>query len=159
MSLGWSCSWNVGGHCTVPARHDQDATAVCPRVFQSWRLPWYLLRTFSCCCWISSRGSILPSCIWQLLLQVKWYVPALGRAKAASITTPLDVVKTRLMLGKDAKGVPYEGAVSTLSRVYNEEGFKRLFSGVGPRTMWISIGGFVFFGMYEKAVSTFAAIA
>ena len=78
---------------------------------------------------------------------------------AASITTPLDVVKTRLMLGKDAKGVPYEGAVSTLSRVYNEEGFKRLFSGVGPRTMWISIGGFVFFGMYEKAVSTFAAIA
>ncbi|KUF99240.1 Niemann-Pick C1 protein [Phytophthora nicotianae] len=77
---------------------------------------------------------------------------------AASITTPLDVVKTRLMLGKDAKGVPYKGTLSTLSRVYTDEGLKRLFSGVGPRTMWISIGGFVFFGMYEKATSTFTAI-
>ena len=25
------------------------------------------------------------------------------------------------------------------------------FSGVGPRVTWISIGGFVFFGAYEKA--------
>ena len=78
---------------------------------------------------------------------------------AASITTPLDVVKTRLMLGKDVNGVPYKGTLSTLSRVYTDEGLKRLFSGAGPRTMWISIGGFVFFGMYEKTVSTFAAAA
>ncbi|GMF09250.1 unnamed protein product [Phytophthora lilii] len=77
---------------------------------------------------------------------------------AACITTPLDVVKTRLMLGKDAKGVLYKGTLNTLSRVYTDEGLKRLFSGVGPRTMWISIGGFVFFGMYEKTTSTFAAI-
>ncbi|KAL7683025.1 putative mitochondrial carrier domain protein [Plasmopara halstedii] len=75
---------------------------------------------------------------------------------AAFITTPLDVVKTRLMLGKDAKGVPYNGMLNTLSRVHTDEGLKRLFSGVGPRTMWISIGGFVFFGMYEKVTSTFA---
>lgn len=26
------------------------------------------------------------------------------------------------------------------------------FSGVGPRVMWISIGGFIFFGAYEQAV-------
>ena len=31
-------------------------------------------------------------------------------AFAAAVTTPLDVVKTRLMLGKDAQGVAYEGA-------------------------------------------------
>ncbi|KAF1330136.1 S-adenosylmethionine mitochondrial carrier protein, partial [Globisporangium splendens] len=77
---------------------------------------------------------------------------------AASITTPLDVVKTRLMLGKDAKGVQYTGTVDTFTRVYREEGIKRLFSGVGPRTMWISIGGFVFFGMYEKATETFSTV-
>ncbi|TDH70659.1 hypothetical protein CCR75_001218 [Bremia lactucae] len=77
---------------------------------------------------------------------------------AASITTPLDVVKTRLMLGRDAKGVPYLGTLNTLSRVYTDEGLKRLFSGVGPRTMWISIGGFVFFGMYEKATSKITEI-
>ncbi|CEG40045.1 s-adenosylmethionine mitochondrial carrier [Plasmopara halstedii] len=56
----------------------------------------------------------------------------------------------------DAKGVPYNGMLNTLSRVHTDEGLKRLFSGVGPRTMWISIGGFVFFGMYEKVTSTFA---
>lgn len=77
---------------------------------------------------------------------------------AASITTPLDVVKTRLMLGKDAQGVQYKGTLDTFARVYKEEGVKRLFSGVGPRTMWISIGGFVFFGMYEKATETFSTI-
>jgi solute carrier family 25 (mitochondrial S-adenosylmethionine transporter), member 26 len=77
---------------------------------------------------------------------------------AASITTPLDVTKTRLMLGKDAKGVPYKGTVNTFMRVYREEGVKRLFSGIGPRTMWISIGGFVFFGMYEKATDTFSTL-
>ncbi|CAH0477792.1 unnamed protein product [Peronospora belbahrii] len=77
---------------------------------------------------------------------------------AASITTPLDVVKTRLMLGKDAKGVPYKGMLSTLARVYTDEGLKRLFLGIGPRSMWISIGGFVFFGMYEKITSTFVSI-
>ncbi|KAJ0400231.1 hypothetical protein P43SY_006195 [Pythium insidiosum] len=77
---------------------------------------------------------------------------------AASVTTPLDVVKTRLMLGKDAKGVPYTGTVNTFMRVYTEEGAARLFSGVGPRTMWISIGGFVFFGMYEKATETFSTV-
>lgn len=77
---------------------------------------------------------------------------------AASITTPLDVVKTRLMLGKDAKGVEYKNTLDTFSRVYREEGVKRLFSGVGPRTMWISIGGFVFFGMYEKATETFSEV-
>lgn len=77
---------------------------------------------------------------------------------AACITTPLDVVKTRLMLGKDAAGVPYKGTVNTFMRVYHQEGAKRLFSGVGPRTMWISIGGFVYFGMYETASRAFDAV-
>ncbi|OQR97073.1 S-adenosylmethionine mitochondrial carrier protein [Achlya hypogyna] len=73
---------------------------------------------------------------------------------AASITTPLDVVKTRLMLGKDAQGVEYRGMKDTFVRVYTEEGWQRLFSGVKPRTMWISIGGFVFFGAYETVSAT-----
>jgi hypothetical protein len=35
------------------------------------------------------------------------------------------------------------------------KGVKTLFSGVGPRVTWISIGGFVFFGVYEKCVLLF----
>jgi len=88
---------------------------------------------------------------------------------AAAVTTPLDVVKTRLMLGADALGRPYTGALDTFGRVL-EEGrqvmaaatasgakppalgpYTIFFSGVGPRVTWISIGGFVFFGAYEQA--------
>ena len=72
---------------------------------------------------------------------------------AAAVTTPLDVVKTRLMLGKDANGKIYDGAWSTGRRIVTEEGARTLFAGIGPRTMWIGIGGFVFFGMYENTVS------
>lgn len=30
--------------------------------------------------------------------------------------------------------------------------FRVFFAGVQPRVMWISIGGFVFFGAYEQAL-------
>jgi solute carrier family 25 (mitochondrial S-adenosylmethionine transporter), member 26 len=94
-------------------------------------------------------------------------------AVSAAVTTPLDVAKTRLMLGRDLQGVEYRGTLDTLARLYREGGqrlpepttgatadgavsgrgggFRVLFSGVGPRTAWIGIGGFVFFGAYEFA--------
>lgn len=71
---------------------------------------------------------------------------------AAAITTPLDVAKTRLMLGRDAHGVEYRGALDTLRRL-RLEGWGAMFAGVTPRVTWISIGGFVFFGAYEAAHS------
>lgn len=79
---------------------------------------------------------------------------------AAGITTPLDVIKTRLMLSQrnatvGAAGVPnsayYSGIVPTFKRILAEEGPRALFSGIGPRVMWISIGGSIFLGVYEKA--------
>lgn len=92
-------------------------------------------------------------------------------AIAAAVTTPLDVIKTRLMLGSDAHGIPYNGFLDTYSRL-RIEGLEKarstpsastlgrllgsyniFFSGVGPRVMWISIGGFVFFGAYEQSVN------
>ena len=39
---------------------------------------------------------------------------------AAAVTTPLDVVKTRLMLGKDINGVAYNGFLDTFGRVYGK---------------------------------------
>lgn len=67
---------------------------------------------------------------------------------AAATTTPLDFLKTRLMLCK--KSIPLGTLVST---IYKEEGFKVFFSGVGPRTMWISAGGAIFLGIYETVHS------
>ncbi|KAL9186338.1 hypothetical protein ACHAXT_005576 [Thalassiosira profunda] len=75
---------------------------------------------------------------------------SLGGGIAAAFTTPLDVIKTRLMLGSDKNGVPYKGARDVVQRLMNEEGSAVLFSGIQPRVMWISIGGFVFFGAYES---------
>ncbi|KAG0344577.1 hypothetical protein BG004_004352 [Podila humilis] len=74
---------------------------------------------------------------------------------AAAITTPLDVVKTRVMLSqRNPTGVQssayYSGISSTFKRILAEEGPRALFSGIGPRVMWISIGGSIFLGAYEK---------
>jgi len=71
---------------------------------------------------------------------------------SAAVTTPLDVAKTRIMLSSDKATKVYCGTISTLLRIYSEEGVLRLYSGVLPRTFWITIGGFVFFGAYETSV-------
>lgn len=78
---------------------------------------------------------------------------ALAGGIAAALTTPLDVAKTRLMLGRDLHGSPYTGIFDTLARVYKEGGIRSLFAGIQPRVVWITIGGFVFFGAYEQGVS------
>lgn len=68
---------------------------------------------------------------------------------AAAATTPLDVIKTRLMLGKDRNGQAYKGGWHVFQKVLQEEGASVLFAGLQPRVIWISIGGFVFLGSYE----------
>lgn len=65
---------------------------------------------------------------------------------AAAITTPLDVTKTRIMLNEE-KNPP--GVILTLRNIAREGGVKLLYSGVLPRTLWMGIGGFIYFGAYE----------
>ncbi|CAF5119016.1 unnamed protein product, partial [Rotaria sp. Silwood1] len=59
---------------------------------------------------------------------------------AASITTPFDVAKTRIILAHhsdvDAASHPFK----IIRNIVKQEGFTALYSGVIPRTMWISIG-------------------
>ncbi|KAK4962908.1 S-adenosylmethionine transporter [Elasticomyces elasticus] len=71
---------------------------------------------------------------------------SISGAVAAGLTTPLDVLKTRLMLAKERESV-----MSITTRVWRDEGGRAFFSGLGPRTMWISIGGAVFLGSYQWA--------
>lgn len=76
-------------------------------------------------------------------------------AIAGAITTPLDVAKTRIMLdGKEAGAAKkYTGTIQTLRTIAAEEGSMALFNGITPRVTWITIGGFIFFGAYEKSTS------
>lgn len=83
---------------------------------------------------------------------------------AAALTTPIDVAKTRLMLNQidhDASTTSPEahrqrppGLARAIAQVYAQDGMSGLFRGIGPRVMWISIGGSVFFGAYEQAYRT-----
>lgn len=72
---------------------------------------------------------------------------------AGALTTPLDVLKTRLMLGVDHHGQVYRNVRDVLTRTLANEGPRGLLHGLQPRVMWISIGGFVFFGAWEFAKS------
>lgn len=63
---------------------------------------------------------------------------------AAATTTPLDVIKTRIMLHKDRISV-----AKLVKDIIHEEGAKVLFNGIVPRTCWISCGGAIFLGCYE----------
>lgn len=75
---------------------------------------------------------------------------SLAGSVAAALTTPFDVIKTRIML---AKVSPAPGAststIQTFMHIVRNEGGGALFAGVVPRTMWIGIGGAVFLGTFD----------
>ncbi|KAL2155403.1 hypothetical protein VTH82DRAFT_145 [Thermothelomyces myriococcoides] len=67
---------------------------------------------------------------------------------AAAVTTPLDVLKTRVMLSARR-----ESMVSIVRTILRENGIRPFFAGIGPRVMWISAGGAIFLGSYQWAVN------
>ncbi|ROT38778.1 AgPET8, partial [Sodiomyces alkalinus F11] len=70
-------------------------------------------------------------------------------AVAAALTTPLDVLKTRVMLAEKKVKV-----ATVLRAVWREEGYRAFFAGTVPRVTWISIGGAIFLGSYQFTVNT-----
>ncbi|KOC65335.1 S-adenosylmethionine mitochondrial carrier protein, partial [Habropoda laboriosa] len=76
---------------------------------------------------------------------------AIAGGISATITTPLDVIKTRIMLSNRNENASKLKILYILEDVYTEKGLHGLFAGVGPRVIWITIGGFIFFGTYEVA--------
>lgn len=85
---------------------------------------------------------------------------AASGATAALITTPLDVVKTRIMLASQSG--PESGAVSrakaqkltglvVAKTVYSEAGIRGLFRGAGLRIIWTALGSGIYLGSYEMA--------
>ena len=67
-------------------------------------------------------------------------------AVAAGVTTPLDVLKTRMMLAKEKQAM-----VPLLVSILSESGPRAFFAGLGPRVLWISAGGAIFLGSYQWA--------
>ncbi|OJJ70462.1 hypothetical protein ASPBRDRAFT_56255 [Aspergillus brasiliensis CBS 101740] len=76
-------------------------------------------------------------------------------AISAGLTTPLDVIKTRVMLAR--RGGDGDGGrvrVRDVVKEISKEGFGAFWRGIGPRVAWIGIGGAVFLGSYQWASNT-----
>lgn len=74
-------------------------------------------------------------------------------AVAAAATTPLDVLKTRMMLAREKTPL-----VRMAGDILRKEGPSVFFRGIGPRVAWISIGGAVFLGSYQWAWNMLGAV-
>ncbi|KAH7311705.1 mitochondrial carrier domain-containing protein [Stachybotrys elegans] len=72
---------------------------------------------------------------------------------AAGLTTPLDVLKTRVMLSPERVRVS-----QVFWQIARNEGVRPFFAGIAPRITWISIGGAVFLGSYQWVVNTMSSI-
>ncbi|XP_021902577.1 probable S-adenosylmethionine carrier 2, chloroplastic isoform X2 [Carica papaya] len=73
---------------------------------------------------------------------------AFAGAVTGALTTPLDVIKTRLMVQGSAN--KYKGLSDCVRTIMNEEGPRAFLKGIGPRVLWIGVGGSIFFGVLEK---------
>ncbi|XP_026474554.1 S-adenosylmethionine mitochondrial carrier protein homolog [Ctenocephalides felis] len=80
---------------------------------------------------------------------------ALAGGIAAAATTPLDVVKTRIMLAELSSSKVNLKILSVLKNIYRENGISGLFAGIVPRVLWITIGGAIFFGSYDLSKRMF----
>jgi len=70
------------------------------------------------------------------------------------VTTPLDVLKTRLMTqGTSGR---YSNLINATITIAREEGLSAFMSGWQPRLLWISLGGLVFFPALEAAKKLYA---
>lgn len=75
-------------------------------------------------------------------------------AATGLITTPLDVLKTRLMIQGGAQ--KYKNVFDCAIKIAAEEGTSALFRGWQPRVIWIGVGGSVFFTVLEASKKLYA---
>lgn len=81
---------------------------------------------------------------------------ALATAVAQLVTTPLDVVRNRLMTGRNSNGVLLTekekdvGYLESLTTLAREEGLAGLFAGASPRVGKAILSGAIQFATYEE---------
>jgi len=96
------------------------------------------------------KGSSTPEGVTALESAV---FGSIAGAVAAGLTTPLDVLKTRLMLAREKVS-----ALEMLSRILRDSGPRAFFAGIGPRVLWISAGGAIFLGSYQWAINVLGGV-
>ena len=56
---------------------------------------------------------------------------------AGFVTQPIDVIKTRMMTQASSKAVPYSSALDCAMTVLKTEGWQKLYSGIGQRSIYM----------------------
>ena len=64
------------------------------------------------------------------------------------LTTPLDLIKTRLMI-QSSTGGQYTGIVDALNSIYQSGGIEALFTGSAARVAWLLPFTTIYLGVYE----------
>ena len=72
-------------------------------------------------------------------------------AIAASLTTPLDLVKTKLMMQSTSGGGQYNGVLDVFKSLYKTQGVGGLFSGMTARVTWLLPFTVIYLGVYEAS--------
>ncbi|KAK4176660.1 putative S-adenosylmethionine mitochondrial carrier protein [Triangularia setosa] len=75
---------------------------------------------------------------------------AMSGSLAALITTPLDVIKTRIMLSAGSSSTR-ESVREIAGRIIREEGVRGIFRGAVLRGTWTALGSGLYLGSYEMA--------
>ena len=79
-------------------------------------------------------------------------------AAAAWLTTPLDVVKTRLQVrGANPEAFAFTGPVGCVRSIVSREGARALFSGASGRIVYATLGMAVFLPLYDALNSRLRA--
>lgn len=82
---------------------------------------------------------------------------AMAGALAALVTTPSDVIKTRMMVkvgtGDERSKVQRHrrGAITVAQDIWREKGFRGFFRGGAFRCAWTAVGSGLYLGMYDAA--------
>lgn len=85
---------------------------------------------------------------WWEMSKITAIAAGVSGGLAAWITTPIDVVKTRIMLSATEKGKKV-GPKEVFEKILKEEGVKELFRGGGMRLFWTIIGSGMYLAIYE----------
>ncbi|KAM0256227.1 hypothetical protein ACHAQJ_005098 [Trichoderma viride] len=82
---------------------------------------------------------------------------AMAGALAAFVTTPSDVIKTRMMVkvdtsdGGNGTQRHHRGAVKVMEDIWREKGARGFFRGGAFRSAWTAVGSGLYLGIYDAA--------